>query len=436
VVVVPPPAPPPPAPPPAAFVGAVYAGTNNNGPAGNFVVGFGRRSDGTLVPLDAYETGGVGRANLSSTPPRLNSLISEDSIIAVDNRFLLVVNAGTNNVTSFRINADYSLTPVDIEASGGTSPISLAYRNGVVYVANADEDGTFTSAGNQSGNVTAMRLDTATGLLTAVAGFSVSLRARPADLEVTPDGAFLIASALNAGTPALPQPSGAEVTSFRIQADGTLAAEPVGTGMSTQLNNSEGRNLPNAIGIETYTQGGRQFVIAAETRTVSAKGVPAANFAAVQTGSVSTWEVAADGSLVPRTQDFRLGPTLTSGPLQPSFIAYSPVYELAMVASTASSTLTGLVLGGDGSVQLANGGYQVQGKGVDISSSTPLADADGFMDIAFNPDGGSFYHLIGLRGRIDFFQIVFSLEQQQQLTTALLPMDNLQGLAVVGPTKP
>jgi hypothetical protein len=206
--------------------------------------------------------------------------------------------------------------------------------------------------------------------------------------------------------------------------------------MSTQLNNPEGRNLPNAIGIETYARDGKQFVIAAEARTVSSTGVPAANFSAVQTGSVSTWEIAADGTLMPRTQDFRLGPTLTSGPLQPGFIAYSPGYELAMVASTSGARLSGLVLGDNGAVQLSNGGYMVQGKAVDPSSSTPLADADGFVDVAFSPDGNFLYHVVGLRGRIDVYGIVFSLEQRQQLTTGLLPMDNLQGLVVVGPAQP
>ncbi len=307
VVVTPPPPPPlpppPPPPPPPTYVGAVYAGTNSNGPAGNWVVGFGRRADGTLVPLDLYETGGTGRASFSSTPPRLNSLISEDSIIAVDDRFLLVVNAGSNDVTSFRVNADFSLSRVDIAASGGTAPISLAYRNGVVYVANADEDGTFTAPANQSGNITALRLDTSTGNLTPIAGFSLSLRGRPADLEVTPDGNYLLASSLNASSPLLPPPTAAEISSFRIQTDGTLAAPPVGTGQSTAINNAAGRHLPNAIGIETYAAGGRQFVIAAEARTVSSTGAPSATFAALQTGSVSTWEIAGDGALLPRVAE-------------------------------------------------------------------------------------------------------------------------------------
>ncbi|HUD95503.1 hypothetical protein, partial [Sphingobium sp.] len=82
-----------------------------------------------------YETGGLGRAALTSPPPRLNSLIAEDSMLAVDGKILLVVNAGTNDITSFRINSDFSLTRVDVEPSGGTFPISLAHHNGVVYVA-------------------------------------------------------------------------------------------------------------------------------------------------------------------------------------------------------------------------------------------------------------------------------------------------------------
>lgn len=422
---------PTPTPTPAGFVGAVYAGTNNNGPGGNFVVGFGRKSDGTLVPLDAYDTGGVGRASTSSTT-RLNSLIAEDSIIEVLGRFLIVVNAGTNDVTSFRINSDYSLTRADIESSGGTSPVSLAYRNGVVYVANADEDGTFTGPPNQSGNITAMRLDTATGQLTRIQGFSLSLKARPADLETTSDGRYLIVSALNAGAPQLPQPTAAEVSTFKIAADGTLEAAPSGTGMSTQLNNAAGRNLPNAIGIEVINRKGRQFLIAAEARTASSTGVPG-TFATLQTGSVSTWEIASDGSLTPRTQDFLLGTSFTNGPTQAGFVAYNLGYEFASIASSAGGTVTSVNISDDGIVSLVqNEGYQLRGMAADPSAANPVAGADGFVDLAFDSAGNHLYQLIGLKGRVDTYDIVFSYELRQQLTTGLLPLDNLQGLVVIG----
>lgn len=413
----------------SAFVGAVYVGTNNFGPSGNWVVGFGRRSDGTLVPLDAYETGSSGRSGVS----KLSPLIAEDSLLAVDNKFLLVVNAGSNNVTSFKINSDFSLTRVDVEDSGGTSPVSLAYRNGIVYVANADEDGVFTGPPNQSGNITAIRIDAATGQLTRIGGFSPSLGARPADLEVTPDGGYLAISALNAGAPQLPQPTAAEVSTFKIHADGTLAKTPSGTGMSTQLNNPQGRNLPNAIGIEVIAIKGRQFLVAAESRTASSTGVPG-TFTTLQTGSASSWEIGADGTLQPRTQDLLLGPSLTSGPMQAGFIAYNYGYGFMSIASSSGSAITSINIRDDGTLTpVPNDGYQIQGKPADAGSATPLANADGFIDLAFDPDDNFLYQLVGLKGRIDRYDIVFSYELGQKLTTGLLPLDNLQGLAVVGP---
>jgi len=402
------------------------------------VVGFGRQSDGTLVPLDAYETGGAGRAAPSSPPPRLNSLIAEDSILAVDNRILLVVNAGSNDVTSFRINPDFSLTRADIEPSGGTSPISLAHHDGIVYVANADEDGVFTGPPTQSGNVTALRLDRSTGSLTPIAGFSLALRGRPADLEVTPDGAYLAVSLLNAAAPQLPQPTGAQVSTFRIQADGTLAGSPSGTGMSTMLGNAAGRNLPNAIGIETYAADGRQFVIAAESRTVSSTGAPAASFAALQTGSVSTWEIAANGALIPRTQDFLLGPSISSGPAQAGFLAYSPLYSVFWVTASAGATISGFGLNPDGTI--ARGETVASGIAVNPAAANPLADADGYVDVAVSADGRWLYQLVGLKGRVDVYEIdtlvAFNITRRQTVTTGLLPMDNLQGLVAVGPPTP
>ena len=104
----PPPAPlapaPPPPPPPAPFVGAVYVGTNNFGDVGNYVVAFGRAADGTLTPIDAFPTNGAGRGVFRNAggPIRLAPLASEDSLLAVDDRYLLVVNAGSNTITILR----------------------------------------------------------------------------------------------------------------------------------------------------------------------------------------------------------------------------------------------------------------------------------------------------------------------------------------------
>lgn len=433
---------PSPSPSPGPFVGAVYAGTNyvgsNNGFDfdGNYIAAFGRDAAGVLSVIEYYETGGSGSGGYrdANAPPRLNPLVSEDSIISVDDRYLLVVNAGTNNVSSLRINADFSLTRIDVEPSGGTLPISLAYRDGVVFVANADEDGVFTAPPNQSGNIVSLRLDTATGQLTPIAGGSTSLRGRPADLEVSPDGKHLLVSSLNASSPQLPQPTAAEISSFAIQAGGTLSATPTGTGQSTPLGNPEGRNLPNAIGIETLAIGGRQFVVAAESRTVSSTGVPAATFATLQTGSLSSWEIDASGALLPRSQDFLLGPSAASGPTQAGFLAFSPLDPIFWVASSAGAKISGLGLTDDG--RIVDGGTGASGVPVDPTAANPLANADGYVDMAVSPDGRWLYQLVGLRGRIDVYEIdtlvALNISLRQQVTAPLLPMSNLQGLVAVG----
>lgn len=439
-----PPPPPPPPPPPVeeTIVGAVYAGTNNPDPKGNFVVGFSRSSSGKLAPMKAYETGGTGRAGPSQ--PRLNSLISEDSILAVEGRFLLVVNAGSNDVTCFRIDADFGLTRTDIEPSGGTAPISLAYRNGIVYVANADEDGVFNGPPDQSGNITAMRLDLSSGDLTAIPDSSVSLHGRPADLEITPDGYYLLVSSLNAGSALLPGPTAAEISSFLIQSDGRLATTPSGTGQSTLVGNAAGRNLPNAIGIEAFALGDRQFVMAAEARTASSAGLPPASLASLQTGSVSSWEINADGTLLPLVQDYQLGPSIDSGPLQTGFLAFAPGDSTVFwVSSTAGSTISSYGLFDRTSApsldkigMIGGGGVQAGGTPVDIESPTPFANADGFVDIAISPDSYWLYQLVGLKGRIEVYAIdaffTYGIDHRQTITSDLLPMDNLQGLVAVG----
>jgi hypothetical protein len=440
----PPTSPSPPPPPPPGPIGAVYAGSDHvQNSAGtdlpeNYVLAYRAAADGNLTLINTYQTGGIGSGGVPAPnrPRRLNPLSSEDSIIAVDDRYLLVVNAGSNSVTSFRINTDFTLTRVDVEPSGGTMPVSLAHWNGVVYVANADEDGTFTSPANQSGNITAMRLNPTTGELARIAGFSLALRGRPGDLEVTPDGAFLIASALNASSPQLPQPTARQVSSFRIMADGTLASTPAGTGQSTELNNSAGRNLPNTIGIETYAEQGRQIVIAAEARTVSSTGVPAATFAAVQTGSFSIWEIAASGVLIPRTQDFLLGPSLTSGPLQAGYLAHWPDYSPLTFFITTSAGATISTYGGYPAGTITGGRLQVSGVAVNPASPTPLAGADGFGDVAITADGRWMFQNVGLQGRIDVYDVSWGVERRHQVATAILPTDTLQGLAVVAPRTP
>jgi hypothetical protein len=425
---------PTPTPTPASFVGAVYVGTNNFGELDNFVVAFGQAADGRLTPIGVFTTEGEGRGVIRNAegPIRLNPLISEDSLLAVDSRYLLVVNAGSNTLTSFRINGDFSLTRVGEAATGGTSPVSIAYHDSLIYVANADADGTFTGPPDQSGNLSGLRIDLSTGQLTPIANSSRDLGVRPADVEFTPDGRHLIVSGLNAGSASLAGGSRAEISSYGVSADGSLSASPQGTAISTQPGNAAGRNLPNPIGIETFARMGRQFVVATESRTAPASGQPG-SFATLQTGSISTWEIGMGGALIARVQDFLLGPSATAGASQAGWIAMAPDTSVFWVSSATGAAIFGFGMSDDGTI--GNSDRLYDGAAAMIGAPSPLANADGFVDLAVSGDGRYLYQLVGLKGGVNVFEVdtlvAFNIDLRQEVRTGLLPMDNLQGIVTV-----
>jgi 6-phosphogluconolactonase len=114
--------------------GAVY--TMTNAADGNQVVFFERGADGLLTLVAAVPTNGLGSG---AGPDRggLDSLESQGSIVLTeDNRWLLAVNAGSNEISVFRIGWDGPVL-VNKVGSGGEFPVSVTVFHGLVYVLNA-----------------------------------------------------------------------------------------------------------------------------------------------------------------------------------------------------------------------------------------------------------------------------------------------------------
>jgi len=89
---------------------------------------YNRSTSGQLSPAGNFATGGTGTGS---------GLGSQGAVILDNsNQYLYAVNAGSNEISSFRVSAD-GLTWVDKIASGGTMPISLTIHNNVLYVLNA-----------------------------------------------------------------------------------------------------------------------------------------------------------------------------------------------------------------------------------------------------------------------------------------------------------
>jgi 6-phosphogluconolactonase (cycloisomerase 2 family) len=110
-------------------VGAVYAMTNAAN--GNDIVIFDRDEDGILTKAGSISTGGTGSGG------GLDPLGSQGSLVLSEHhRWLVVVNAGSNEITVFRVQRD-GLDLVDKVDSGGVFPVSVTIFHNLVYVLNA-----------------------------------------------------------------------------------------------------------------------------------------------------------------------------------------------------------------------------------------------------------------------------------------------------------
>ena len=110
--------------------GAVY--TQSNAASGNVVYVYNRAADGTLTPAGMVATGGMGTGA---------GLGSQGAVtLSEDKRLLFVVNAGSNDVSVFRVRPN-GLTLVDRMYSGGMMPVSVASRGSLLFVLNAGGDG-------------------------------------------------------------------------------------------------------------------------------------------------------------------------------------------------------------------------------------------------------------------------------------------------------
>lgn len=98
----------------------------------NSVVAFMRDNMGTLSCPKVYRTGGNG-TGLQQVDP----LGSQGSIaLSSDGRFLFVVNAGSDSISSFYV-CEWGLILVSVVPSGGVFPNSLTVNNHNLYVTNS-----------------------------------------------------------------------------------------------------------------------------------------------------------------------------------------------------------------------------------------------------------------------------------------------------------
>src|SRR5436190_5157716 len=237
-------------------VGHLYVNDNTGGV--NTIAGFDRHADGTLTPMPGspFAAGGVGTGKGISSQGALQ--------LSGDGRYLLAVDAGSNEISVVRIMPDGSLEPVGggPVSSGGANPVSIAVHDQLVYVPNA---GTSTSSGET--NYTGFTLNPG-GHLRALAGSTVTLPdgSQPGDVLFNADGSKLVGTRVATSL----------IDSFTVGADGLLTA---------------------ATGSPFAAQGLGPFGSEFRPTNPAQLFVSNAHNGGVNLGTVSAFAVAADGAL-------------------------------------------------------------------------------------------------------------------------------------------
>lgn len=172
--------------------GAVF--TLTNAPDGNQVVVYDRNANGSLGARRTFSTGGNGSGG---------GLGNQGAVVLSDSgQWLLAVNAGSNSVSVFYVLGSF-LHRTDVEASGGTRPVSVTIEDDIVYVLNAGSD-----------NLQGFRL-TSYGKLQPIANSRRALSATgtaPAQVDFNRDGDLL----------AVTEKATNRVLTFAVDGDGLL----------------------------------------------------------------------------------------------------------------------------------------------------------------------------------------------------------------------
>jgi 6-phosphogluconolactonase len=305
--------------------GAMFVQTNE---PRNRVLAFARDEMGGLAEPGSYETGGAG-TGAAHLPSQGSVVLSQDR------RFLLVANAGSGDVTVFRVDGA-RLDRVGTTASGGETPRSIAERDGTVYVLNTGKPA-----------IAAFRLSDS-GLEPLVGG-EMPLSAPdadPAQIGFTPDGSALLVT--ERGTDA--------IESFPVRADGSLG-QPVVIASSG----------PTPYGF-AFTSSGTLIVTEAFR---AEKGAAAASSYTIR-----------DGSLAPATR------SLGNGMSEICWAVVAADDRSVFTTNFADSTVSRYEVGMDGEITLADAVAGDVGERRPGLRDEDLSD-DGRHLFAIDADGGA-----------------------------------------------
>ena len=324
----------------STVVGHVYI--NDNTAPINTVAGFDRHADGSLTAMagSPFTVGGSGTGSPDASQGSLQ--------LSADGRYLLAVDAGSNQISVLRIKPDGSLRPAQGSpvSSDGVDPVSIAVHRHLVYVANA-------GPGKRVGdtNYTGFRLN-AGGHLKPLAGSTYVLPndSKPGQVLFNRDGRRL------AGT----RIATSKIDSFTVGDHGRLTAAPGSPYDAQAFSPPQG-----------YGQLGSEFSPTHPNQLFVSDAHTAAGGAAFP-GLVSSFTDGADGTLTP------VGAPVANDGGASCWIEITHDGRVLFVVNTASASISSYSIGAGGSLTF-------------LDSTPPGQLGSGAEDARLSPRGSTLW---------------------------------------------
>jgi 6-phosphogluconolactonase len=321
-------------------VGHVYV--NDNTAPVNTVAGFDRHADGSLtaMPGSPFAVGGSGAGAPDASQGSLQ--------LSSDGRYLLAVDAGSNQISVLRIKPDGSLQPAQGSpvASGGVDPVSIGVHRDLVYVANA---GPGTNTGDT--NYTGFTLNSG-GQLRPIPNSTYALPndSKPGQILFNGDGTRA------AGT----RIATSKIDSFTVGSDGRLTAATGSPYDAQAFSPAQG-----------FGQFGSEFN-PVDPNQLFVSDAHTAGGGAVFPGLVSSFADATDGSLTP------VGAPVANAGGASCWVEISHDGSFLFTVDTASATVSSYSIGAGGALTF-------------LQSTPPGQIGAGAEDARLSPDGSTLW---------------------------------------------
>src|SRR4029077_3079282 len=271
--------------------------------------------------------------------------------ITLDGRFVIAVDAGSNQISVLRIHPDGSLSLVShgVVSSGGGVPDSVAVHGHLVYVANS---------GAGDANYTGFRLGF-TGRLVPIPGSTVTLAANAAPADVLFNGT---------GT--------------------KLAGTEVGTSVIDSFTVGSGGRLTAAPGSPFKAQGLGPFGSEFRPTNPDQLFVSNAHNVGAGTGTISAYTDSPNGTLTPVA-----GSPFADQQTAPCWVEISPDGQFLFTVNTGSGEISRYQIAPDGALTLLG--------------STPVSATGGVgaVDARLSPDGRFLYVDESRIGKVGAFAV-------------------------------